>query len=120
MEPDDWFPHPRPETTVAILARALAMSPKLAQRNQNLEDLHTLIIEEGCGFRPGRTGGIRIEAESRPADGKVVVYNYGCVAMEALPGSGLKRGRHAGQGYQSSWGSAEEAVKLLDEAFASK
>ncbi|KZV99843.1 FAD dependent oxidoreductase [Exidia glandulosa HHB12029] len=101
MEPDDYFPLPRAGTTKSILERALKLAPQLVQTpNPTLSDLEALILEEGCGFRPGRRDGIRLEAGKW--EDKVVVYNYG----------------HAGQGYQSSWGSAEEAVRLLDAAFA--
>ena len=51
-------------------------------------DLEALVIEHGCGLRPGRKGGIRLEAgkipvvegtESREVP---VVYNYGLVCYE--------------------------------------
>ncbi|EJD40291.1 nucleotide-binding domain-containing protein, partial [Auricularia subglabra TFB-10046 SS5] len=106
MEADDWYPHARPETTTAILERNLALCPELAPpavrengRAPTVEDLRSILVEEGCGFRPGRTGGIRLEVE-RGVGGVPIVHNYG----------------HAGQGYQSSWGSADIAVALLEEA----
>jgi len=107
---DDWFPIPRPEITSDILKRCLAMCPELAPpeirqvREPTVEDLSSIIVEEGCGLRPGRTGGIRLEVEWFDAiakEGKVpVVYNYG----------------HGGYGYQSSWGSASVALELLNGA----
>lgn len=107
---DDWFPRPRPETTSDILKRCLTMCPDLAPpeirkvREPTVEDLSSIIVEEGCGLRPGRTGGIRLEVEWFDAiarEGKVpVVYNYG----------------HGGYGYQSSWGSASVALELLNRA----
>ncbi|KAF5383266.1 hypothetical protein D9615_005065 [Tricholomella constricta] len=111
---DDWYPLPRPETTRDILERTFAMCPELAppevraQRKPTIEDVLPLVIEEGCGFRPARTGGIRLDVEWRGA-GKgakkvPVVFNYG----------------HGGYGFQSSWGSANIALKLLEEAMAGK
>ncbi|KAJ8509395.1 hypothetical protein ONZ45_g8437 [Pleurotus djamor] len=109
---DDWYPKARPETTIDILTRALAICPELApsevraQRAPTIDDIKPIIIEEGCGFRPGRTGGLRLEVEwfEETTDGVKlpIVYNYG----------------HAGSGFQSSWGSAAVAVELLQEALA--
>ncbi|KAG9218144.1 hypothetical protein CCMSSC00406_0008083 [Pleurotus cornucopiae] len=109
---NDWYPKARPETTIDILTRALAICPELAPpeiravRKPTIEDVVPIIIEEGCGFRPGRTGGLRLEVEwfeGRKDGTKVpVVYNYG----------------HAGSGFQSSWGSAAIAVELLEKAIA--
>ncbi|KAF7323833.1 Nuclear export factor [Mycena kentingensis (nom. inval.)] len=108
---DDWYPIPRPETTQDILQRGFALCPELAppeiraQREPTVEDLKPIIIEEGCGLRPARKGGIRLEVEWVAAPGpnavKVpVVHNYG----------------HGGYGYQSSWGSADIALDLLEHA----
>lgn len=38
-----------------------------------------MIVEEGCGFRPVRKGGVRIEADNLNLNGKdlPVIYNYG-------------------------------------------
>ncbi|KXN81881.1 D-amino-acid oxidase [Leucoagaricus sp. SymC.cos] len=115
---DDWYPHPREETKTAILTRALKLCPELAPpeiravRQPNIDDLLSHVVGEGCGLRPSRKGGIRIESEwwsnkgkvlpkeARNEEGKVlVVYNYG----------------HAGYGYQSSWGTARKASDLLEE-----
>jgi len=80
------YPLPRPEITEDILARALKLTPELAppqavlDREPTIEDLRPIIVEPGCGLRPGRKGGIRIEVEwfDAPTRGKVpVVYNYG-------------------------------------------
>ncbi|KAI0053121.1 D-amino-acid oxidase [Auriscalpium vulgare] len=108
--PDDWYPVPRPETTLDILSRGLALCPELApptvraERAPTVDDLKPLIIEEGCGLRPGRKGGIRLEAEwfALPEAGgrKVpVVHNYG----------------HGGYGFQTSWGSASVALEILEK-----
>ncbi|KAI8986661.1 D-amino-acid oxidase [Trametes punicea] len=109
-EDDDWYPAPRPETTAEILKRCLALCPELVppsirdERAGTVDDLRPLILEEGCGLRPQRRGGIRLELEwvqGRKGQGKVpVVLNYG----------------HGGGGYQSSWGSASIALELLEKA----
>ncbi|KAJ7336451.1 D-amino-acid oxidase [Mycena albidolilacea] len=108
---NDWYPTPRHETTQDILKRGFALCPELAppeiraQREPVLEDLQPIIIEEGCGLRPARKGGIRLEVEwaSVQDQKKVpVVFNYG----------------HGGYGYQSSWGSATLALELLEQALA--
>jgi len=85
---DDWYPLPRPEEADAILLRAFAMMPELcppesraAGRTSTFEDLKGIFIEHGCGFRPGRRGGIRLERESRKIpNGEqriAVIHNYG-------------------------------------------
>lgn len=76
---------PRPEITLSILERTLSMCPELAppevraQREPTVDDLD--VIEEGCGFRPGRTGGIRLEVEWSEAGKEErkapIVFNYG-------------------------------------------
>ncbi|KAJ6611007.1 D-amino-acid oxidase [Mycena sp. CBHHK59/15] len=106
---NDWYPVPRPETTLDILQRGFALCPELAppeiraQRQPTVEDLQPIIIEEGCGLRPGRKGGIRLEVEWAVGKDQTkvpVVFNYG----------------HGGYGYQSSWGSAALALDLLEGA----
>lgn len=79
---DDWYPKPRPETKIAILKRAIALAPELAPpgtKNPTHEDLIPLVIEDGCGLRPGRKGGIRLERES--VSGIPVVHNYGYLSF---------------------------------------
>jgi hypothetical protein len=81
------YPCPRPETTHEILRRALELAPELAPpgngvaREPTVGDLLPLIVEEGCGLRPARNGGIRLEMEwaksARDKDKIPVVYNYG-------------------------------------------
>ncbi|KAH8817600.1 D-amino-acid oxidase [Flagelloscypha sp. PMI_526] len=106
-EPDDWYPIPRSESTRDILERAFSLCPELAPpgtKDPKLEDVLPLIVEEGCGHRPARKDGIRLETEwFKDVKGgrKIpIVHNYG----------------HGGYGYQSSWGSAELALGLLNEA----
>lgn len=83
------YPLPRPETTRDILERGFAMCPELAppevrkQREPTLEDVLPLIIEEGCGLRPARKDGIRLEMEWFEAGKNTrvpVVFNYGYLA----------------------------------------
>ena len=79
------YPIARPETTTEILERCIALCPELAppeiraQRTPTADDLRPLILEEGCGFRPARKGGVRIEADQITVNGKQfpVIYNYG-------------------------------------------
>lgn len=78
---------PRPETTLEILQRVFLICPQLvppqirAEREPRVEDLLPLVIEEGCGLRPARKGGIRLQVEwfdNINRAGKIpVVYNYG-------------------------------------------
>jgi glycine/D-amino acid oxidase-like deaminating enzyme len=105
---DDWYPSPRPETTKDILRRALAICPELAppavrsKRSPEVSDLVPLIVEEGCGLRPMRKGGPRIELEMMESPrGKVVpvVHNYG----------------HGARGFISSIGSAILALQLMEQ-----
>lgn len=70
------------------MERSFALCPELAppeiraQREPVLEDLQPIIIEEGCGLRPARKGGIRLEVEWVAAplgeEKKIpIVFNYG-------------------------------------------
>lgn len=75
LDADDWYPHPRAETGRAILGRALALMPALVRGGQTAPE----VIEHGCGLRPARRGGIRLEGGTVTAAGRTVpvVYNYG-------------------------------------------
>ncbi|KZT08039.1 D-amino-acid oxidase [Laetiporus sulphureus 93-53] len=111
-EPNDWYPIPRPEETEDILQRTLDLNPELAppevraKRAPTVNDLRPLIVDIGCGLRPGRKGGIRLQVDwtgTGEGERKIpMVFNYG----------------HAGTGYESSWGSAAVALDLLEEALA--
>jgi len=87
---DDWYPKPRPETRISILKRAIALAPDLAPpgaMNPTYEDLIPLVIEDGCGLRPGRKGGIRLEREI--ISGIPVVHNYGYLYSATFTRTGL-------------------------------
>lgn len=82
------YPCPRPEQTREVLERVLTLCPEMAPpeiravREPTVEDLLPLIIEEGCGFRPARKGGIRLDVDLVESKGKgkvPIVYNYGYV-----------------------------------------
>ena len=83
----DRYPMPRPEITQDILERGFALCPELAspdirvEREPTIDDVLPHIVSEGCGFRPARKGGIRLEVEWTEGiggRGKVpVIHNYG-------------------------------------------
>ncbi len=60
------------------------------------------VIRHGVGLRPMREGGPRVEKEK--IDGLWVVHEYG----------------HGGYGYQSSYGSAMAAEKLVEDVLRQK
>ncbi|KAJ3773647.1 D-amino-acid oxidase [Lentinula raphanica] len=122
--PNDTHPTPRPETTLDILRRGVRLCPELLQppkSSDNMLDVTTqsysipsvdrlsdsdflnliepLIVEVGCGLRPARKGGVRLEVDRIGSTGLPIIHNYG----------------HSGSGFQSSWGSATRAWKLLEE-----
>lgn len=83
------------ETTRDILERALAIAPELAPpeiratRQPTVEDLYSIIIEEGTGLRPARHGGVRLEVEWAKLEGSSkklpIVHNYGCAFRVRFP-----------------------------------
>lgn len=91
----NWESQVDPNLAIRIMTRAIAACPKLTD-GQGIEKLD--VVRHGVGLRPAREGGARVEKER--VDGVWVVHNYG----------------HGGAGYQSSYGCAEEAVKLVQEA----
>ena len=80
-----------------IMKKAVEMCPALTG-GKGVE--HLSVIRHGVGLRPLRIGGTRLEKEK--IEGLWVVHNYG----------------HAGFGYQSSYGCAQVAVKLVEEILA--
>lgn len=122
-EEGDWYPYPREATTRDILRRAIEICPNLCPANLVAQPLSgtdrrpsilasdeqspsyenpldSLVIDSLVGFRPSRKGGIRLERGPDLDENTAVIYNYG----------------HGGAGWQSSWGTAEEAVALLCKA----
>lgn len=79
---------PRTEITQDILKRGFALCPELAspdirvEREPTIDDVLPHIVSEGCGFRPARKGGIRLEIEWTEGfiggRGRVpIIHNYG-------------------------------------------
>ncbi|KAH8431068.1 FAD-dependent oxidoreductase [Aspergillus melleus] len=91
----DWNPQVDPNLAVRIMKRAVQMCPQLTD-GEGIEKLD--IIQHAVGLRPVRTGGTRIEKEK--IGDTWVVHNYGA----------------GGAGYQSSYGCAQDAVKLVSDA----
>ena len=91
----DWQSQIDPNLAIRIMKRAVAMCPELTG-GKGIE--HLDVIRHGVGLRPVREGGTRIETE-RIRD-VLVVHNYGA----------------GGAGYQSSYGCAQAAVTLVEEA----
>jgi D-amino-acid oxidase len=94
-----WDSQPDPSLAVRIMKRAVDACPALTS-GRGVEALD--VIRHGVGLRPVREGGARIEKER--VDGIWIVHNYG----------------HGGAGYQSSYGCAQDAVQLVDEALQPK
>lgn len=103
-------PDPRPETTLDLKRRALAMYPDLAPPATRLDgrspepaDLDSIVLREVVGFRPTRRGGLKLERgqdliSPAGAGRKVpVIHSLG----------------HSGSGWQCSWGCAEEVVRIV-------
>lgn len=95
----NWESQVDPNLAVRIMQRAVKLCPALTN-GKGIE--HLDLVRHGVGLRPVREGGTRIERER--IDSLWVVHNYGA----------------GGAGYQSSYGCAEAAVKLIEEAFAPK
>ncbi|KAA8904997.1 D-amino-acid oxidase [Sphaerosporella brunnea] len=85
-----------PNMTQRIMRRAIEICPELVKPGQGVEGLD--IIRTYAGLRPLRIGGVRLEKEN--IEGVEVVHNYGA----------------GGFGYQASYGMAEDAACLVDNA----
>ena len=83
---DDWDPVPRPKTAQEVLARAVAVEPRLARAR---------VRAHRVGLRPARPA-VRLEIEQRPSGS--VVHCYG----------------HGGAGVTLSWGCADDVLRLVD------
>ena len=102
---NNWDSQPDPNMAVRIMKRCVDLCPQLVPNGKGIEGLS--VVRHAVGLRPARTGGIRIEAETKmsPAgDKSVVVHNYG----------------HGGYGYQTSYGCAKATVQLVIEALRSQ
>jgi D-amino-acid oxidase len=94
-----WESQPDPNLAVRIMKRAVTMCSQLTG-GKGIEALD--VVRHGVGLRPVREGGTRIEKEK--IEGVWVVHNYGA----------------GGAGYQSSYGCATAAVRLVEEALDDK
>ncbi|KAK9469956.1 FAD dependent oxidoreductase [Dipodascopsis tothii] len=90
-----WDPVVDMELGERIIRRAVELVPEL------VADGPIDVVRHNVGLRPSRVGGTRVEHEVLPGVGHVV-HNYGA----------------GGAGYQSSYGCAREAVRLVAEALA--
>ncbi|CAO3619160.1 unnamed protein product [Mucor hiemalis] len=88
------------QVTKDVIQRAIKYCP----------ELNTIggvqVLENIVGYRPSRKDGPRIQNEyyTSPLGKKTLVtHNYG----------------HGGSGYQSSWGSCQEAVRLISQGHSS-
>jgi len=95
----NWESQVDPSLAVRIMQRAVEACPALTG-GKGIE--HLDIVRHGVGLRPVREGGTRVEKER--IGGVWVVHNYGA----------------GGAGYQSSYGCAESAVGLIEEALNAK
>lgn len=91
---NNWESQPDQNCAIRIMKRCVEICPSLTN-GKGIEALS--IIRHGVGLRPKREDGPRLESEI--IDGCKVVHNYG----------------HAGYGYQTSYGYAQEAMKLVAE-----
>ncbi|KAF2816285.1 FAD dependent oxidoreductase [Mytilinidion resinicola] len=93
LQKDVWESQPDPNLAVRIMKRCVEFYPELTN-GKGIEALS--VIRHGVGLRPMRRDGLRVEKEK--IEGNWVVHCYG----------------HAGQGYQSSYGSVAEVERLVE------
>ncbi|CDM36778.1 FAD dependent oxidoreductase [Penicillium roqueforti FM164] len=91
----NWDSQVDPNLAIRIMKRAVELCPALTG-GRGIE--HLDIVRHGVGLRPVREGGVRIERE-RVGD-LWLVHNYGA----------------GGAGYQSSYGCAQAAIRLIQDA----
>ncbi|KAL5113192.1 D-amino acid oxidase [Pleosporales sp. CAS-2024a] len=96
LQHGSWESQPDANLAQRIMSRAIDLCPSLVPKTGKVSELS--IIRHGVGLRPMRKDGPRVERER--IQGQWIVHNYG----------------HGGYGYQSGWGSAWEAEKLVLEA----
>ncbi|KAL8296418.1 hypothetical protein RB597_005817 [Gaeumannomyces tritici] len=92
----DWNALPDAAVRERMLANATATRPQLLAQGEAFR-----VIRDVVGRRPTREGGIRLEAESVGSN-KTIVHAYGL----------------GGRGYECSWGVAQAALRLVDNADA--
>lgn len=98
-----WESQPDPNLAQRIMQRSIEWCPELVKGSGKVTDLS--VIRHGVGLRPMRVGGPRVEAEKlKGGEDEWVVHCYG----------------HGGYGYQSSWGSAWDVEKLVEEILKEK
>ncbi|OBZ85612.1 D-amino-acid oxidase [Choanephora cucurbitarum] len=93
-------PNVNSEVTQEILQRAYKYCPDLSLQRKGVQDLK--VIKNIVGLRPSRAGGpvLKNQYYNSPSGKQTLItHNYG----------------HGGAGYQSSWGTAQEAVRLVYE-----
>ncbi|KAF2248787.1 FAD dependent oxidoreductase [Trematosphaeria pertusa] len=95
LQHGNWESQPDPNLAQRIMQRSIDLCPALAPKTGKVTELS--VIRHGVGLRPMRKGGPRVERER--IGGNWVVHNYG----------------HAGYGYQSGFGSAWEAERLVND-----
>ncbi|KAI8373705.1 hypothetical protein BD560DRAFT_327905 [Blakeslea trispora] len=84
------------EVTQDILQRAYAYCPDLSLQRKGVQDLK--VVGTIVGLRPNRAGGPVLKNQYYSKQ-TLITHNYG----------------HGGAGYQSSWGTAQEAARLVHE-----
>jgi hypothetical protein len=95
FQENNWESQPDPSLAIRIMKRCVDLCPDLTG-GKGIEALS--IVRHGVGLRPLREAGPRVELEV--IKGVPIVHQYG----------------HGGFGYQSSYGSAMEAVRLVNNA----
>lgn len=95
LQHGSWESQADPNLAQRIMKRAITVCPDLVPNTGDVTELS--VVRHGVGLRPMREDGIRVEKERIGKEW--VVHNYG----------------HAGYGYQSGWGSAWEAERLVVE-----
>lgn len=96
LQANSWDAQPDLALAKRIMQRCVDVCPGLVKDGEGIGGLD--VIRHGVGLRPMRKGGMRVEKEVK--GGVKVVHNYG----------------HGGYGYQTSFGAAVEAVRLVCEA----
>ncbi|MCJ1394567.1 hypothetical protein MMC18_007446 [Xylographa bjoerkii] len=98
-QPGNWDAQFDPNLANRIMQRAVELCPALTG-GKGVE--HLSVVRHQVGLRPVREGGVRLEKER--VGGVWTVHNYG----------------HGGYGYQASYGCAQVAVGLVEEALGAR